>query len=51
MTSLTFDPTSDQEKLPRNRKNSFTGKNREETFSRATEENPSPRWTDAIDVM
>jgi len=29
-TSLTFDLTSDQEKLPRNRKNPFTGKKGEE---------------------
>jgi len=28
-----------------------TGEKREETFRRATEEDPSPRWTGAIDVM
>jgi len=33
MTSLTFDLTSDQKKQP---------KNPEETFRRATEEDPSP---------
>jgi len=44
-TSLTFDLTSDQEKLPRNRKNPFTGKS-EETLRRATEEDPSPGLTD-----
>jgi len=36
MTSLTFDLTSHQEKLPRNRN----------TFRRATEEDPSPGWTE-----
>jgi len=36
-TSLIFDLTSDQEKLPRDRK---------KTFRRATEEDPSPGWTD-----
>jgi len=42
-TSLTFDITSDQEKLPNNpsRENK-----REETFRRATEEDPSPGWTE-----
>jgi len=40
MTSLTFDLTSDQEELPRNRKN------REETSRRATEEDPPPGWTE-----
>jgi len=45
-TSLTFDLTSDQEKRPRNRKKTFTGKKREEPFRRATEEDPSPGWTD-----
>jgi len=39
-TSLTFDLTSDQEKLPRNKKIKLL--NREETFRRATEEDPSP---------
>jgi len=38
-------------KTSRNRKNPFTWKKREETFRRATEEDPSPGWTDAIDVM
>jgi len=42
MTSLTFDLTSDQEQLQRNRK---------QTFRRATEEDPSPGRTEAIDVM
>jgi len=32
-------------------KQPFTGKKREETFRRATEEDPSPGWTGAIDVM
>jgi len=27
------------------------GEKREETFKRATEEDPSPGWTGAIDVM
>jgi len=40
-TSLTFDLTSDQDKLPRNRR-----KKSEETFRRATEEDPSPGWTE-----
>jgi len=43
--------TSHQEKLPKYRKNTFRGKKREETFRRATEEDPSAGWTDAIDVM
>jgi len=50
-TSLTFDLTSDQEKLPRNRKKHFTSKEREETFRRATDEDPSPGWTEVIYVM
>jgi len=29
----------------------FHGERREETFRRATEEDPSPGWTEAIDVM
>jgi len=45
-TSLTFDLTSDQEILPRNRKKPFTGRKREEPFRRATEEDPSPEWTE-----
>jgi len=45
-TSLTFDLTSYQEKDPRNRKNPFTRKKREEPFRRATEEDPSPGWTE-----
>jgi len=40
---LTFDLTLDQEKLP---KNPFTGKKSEENFRRATEEDPSPGWTE-----
>jgi len=32
-------------------KQPFPGEKREETFRRATEEDPSPGWTDAIDVM
>jgi len=44
-TCLSQDLTSDQEKLPRNGKHTFTGR-------RATEEDPSsPGWTEAIDVM
>jgi len=42
-TSLSQDPTSEKEKIPRNRKKTFTGKQREETFREATEEDPSPR--------
>jgi len=38
-------------KTTKNRKNPFTGEKREETFRRATEEDPSPGWTEAIDVM
>jgi len=35
---------------PKNWKNPFTGRERkEETFRRATEEDPSPGWTEAID--
>jgi len=46
-TSLTFDLTSDQEELPRNRKKTLSqGKKSEEPFRRATEEDPSPGWTD-----
>jgi len=40
---LTFDLTSDQEQLPNN---PSVGKNREEPFRRATEEDPSPGWTE-----
>jgi len=29
----------------------LSGEKREETFRRATEEDPSPGWTEAIDVM
>jgi len=47
--SLSQDLTSDQEQLSRNRK-TFTGE-REETFRRATEEDPSPGLTDATDAM
>jgi len=47
---LTFDLTSDQEQLPRNRK-TFSGEKSEDTFRRATEEDPSPGWTEDIDVM
>jgi len=36
----------DQEKLPNNPSG---GEKREEPFRRATEEDPSPGWTDAID--
>jgi len=39
--------TSDQEKLP----NNPSGGKREETFRRATEEDPSPEWTGVIDVI
>jgi len=39
-TSLTFDLTSDQEKLPRNKKR------RKKKGRRATEEDPSPGWTE-----
>jgi len=47
--TLTFDLTSDQEKLPRNRKKNFhREKKKEYTFRRATEEDPSPGWTEAI---
>jgi len=49
--SLSQDLTSDQEKLPRNRKKTFTEKKRQETFRRATEEDPSPRMQRRIDVM
>jgi len=48
-TSLSQNLTSDQETLPK--KKPFTGKKSEETFRRATEEDPSPGWTGAIDVM
>jgi len=51
LTSLSQDLTSDQEKLPRNRKKYFHGEKREEPFRRATEEDPSPGWTGTIDVM
>jgi len=42
-TSLSQDLASNQEKLSRNKKNTFTGKKWEEAFRRATEEDPSPR--------
>jgi len=32
-------------------KQPFTGEKREETFRRATEEDPSPGWTGVIDAM
>jgi len=51
MRSLTFDLTSDQENLPRNRKKNFDREKREDTFRRVTEEDPSPGWTGVIDVM
>jgi len=44
MTFLSQDLTSDQEKLPRNRRRkNFTAKKSEETFRRATEEDLCPR--------
>jgi len=49
--SLTYDLTSDQEQLSKNRKKTFTGKRSEEPFRRATEEDSSPGWTEATDVM
>jgi len=51
MTSLTFDLSSDKEKVPQNRKKNFHRGKREETFRRATEEDPSPGWTEAKYVM
>jgi len=50
-TSLTFDLPSDQKQLPKNKNKLFHKEKREEPFMRATEEDPSPGWTDAIDVM
>jgi len=50
-TLLTFDLTSDQEKLLRNRIKPFRGKKVKKPFRRATEEDPSLVWTEAIDVM
>jgi len=47
-TSLSQDLTSDQEKLPKNRKKTFHKEKREDTFRRATEEDPSPGWTEDI---
>jgi len=44
--SLTFDLTSDQEKVPRNRKKLIYREKREEPLRRATEEDPSPGWTE-----
>jgi len=48
MQYILYNPESqitnkDQEKLPKNRKQTFTGKKIEETFRRATEEDPSPQ--------
>jgi len=40
--------TSDQEKLPNN---ASRGEKSEKAFRRATEEDLSPGWTGAIDVM
>jgi len=50
MTSLTFDLTSNQEKLPQkiDKKLSLGIKGKK---PRAPEEDPSPGWTEAIDVM
>jgi len=42
-------PHIGSEKTPKTEKNLY-GVKREETFRRATEENPSPGWTEAIDV-
>jgi len=50
-TSLSQDLISIRKKLPKNKKKPFHGEKREETFRRATEEDPSPGWTEAIDVM
>jgi len=36
---------------PKNRKKNFHREKREEPFRRATEEDPSPGWTEARDVM
>jgi len=45
MTSLTFDLTSDQKRLPRKIEKNLQGKKSEEPFRRETEEDPSPGWT------
>jgi len=42
MTQYTSSLTSDQEQLPKNIKNPFRGKKREEPSRRAREEDPSP---------
>jgi len=47
---LTFDLTSDQEKLPKSRKQPFTGKIKVRTLQERTEEDPS-RVDRTIDVM
>jgi len=49
-TSLTFDLTSDQGKLPLNRRKNFHMEKGEEP-SRREQEDPSPGWTGVIDVM
>jgi len=42
----------DEEKLLRNRRRrKLSGGKSEEPFRRATEEDPSPGWTEARDVM
>jgi len=46
-TSLTFDLTSDRGKLPpKNKKLTFHREKRQEPFRGATEEDPSPGWTE-----
>jgi len=47
---LTFHIGSGKTSQKYRRKKTFREKS-EETFRRATEEDPSPGWTDAIDVM
>jgi len=50
-TSLTFDLTWDQEKLPRNRTNSFTGKKKGRTLQESYRGGSLSRMVRTIDVM
>jgi len=45
------DLTSDQEKLPGNRNNPFTGKKGKTPSGEQQRRFPLPGWTEAIDVM
>jgi len=46
MTSLTFDLTRSRKNSQKLEKKTFHGEKSEEPFRRATEEDPSPGWTE-----